>query len=139
MSDNTNLAARLFAATSSGDAETLRAICVEDFAMRQNGGPTVGFAELAGLGEAVRRVAPDFRYENAVRTDTGHGFVEEHDACGTLADGTTFRLAACVVATVSNGRITAAHEYFDSVEARELMAGRSASKVAVTEVSEVAS
>src|SRR5512143_3742868 len=97
MSLNTTLAESFFAASAAGDATAMASLCSEDVAVRQNGGPTLGMAALTGLARAVTRVALDFRYENPVRCDTGVGFVEEHDVCGTLADGSTFRVAVCVV------------------------------------------
>ena len=126
MSLNTTLAESFFAASAAGDAAAMAALCSEDIAVRQNGGPTLGLAALTGLARAVKRVAPDFRYENPVRADTGLGFVEEHDVCGTLANGTAFRVAVCVVATVAGGRITSMHEYLDTAEAKPLLDALSA-------------
>lgn len=87
---------------------------------RQNGGPVTGVESLVGLTLAVRRAVPDFRYENAVRSDTADGFVEEHDVRGTLPDGTEFHLAACVVARTEDGKIVAGNEYFDTAAAAGL-------------------
>lgn len=121
MSDNLDIATTFFAASSSGDTDAMNALCAEDLVVRQNGGAEMPFAAVARLAKAIRRVAPDFRYENAIRGDTGNGFVEEHDVAGTLPDGTTFRMAVCVVATVLNGKITTMHEYLDTAEAKPLM------------------
>ena len=120
MSFNTSLAESFFAASAAGDAAAMAALCADDIAVRQNSGPILGVAAVTGLARAVKRAAPDFRYENPVRSDTGGGFVEEHDVCGTLADGTSFRVAVCVVATVGGGRITSMHEYLDTAEAKPL-------------------
>lgn len=122
MTESTDLAQRFFAAASSGDEASLREVCVDGLVVRQNGGAEMPFAAVARLAKAIRRVAPDFRYENAIRADTGNGFVEEHDVAGTLPDGTTFRMAVCVVATVSNGKIATMHEYLDTADAAPLMA-----------------
>lgn len=113
-------AERFFAASASGDVAALRALCAPGFAASQNGGPTMDFDALMGLAGAIRKIAPDFRYENAVRSETVSGFVEEHDACGTLPDGTEFRLAACVVATIEDGQIKSMREYLDTVQTRPL-------------------
>jgi ketosteroid isomerase-like protein len=115
------LAIKLLEASSTGDEAALRALCDPGLEVRQNGGPNLGFDALLGLANSVRRVAPDFRYENAIRVATDDGWVEEHDACGTVPDGTAFRIPACVVATVKNGRIASLHEYLDSAAARPLI------------------
>ena len=122
MTENTEMAEKFFAASSSGDTDAMSALCAPDLVVRQNGGSEMPFASVARLAKAIRRVAPDFRYENPIRADTGNGFVEEHDVTGTLPDGTTFRLAVCVVATVANGKIATMHEYLDTGEAQLLMA-----------------
>ena len=41
------------------------------------------------------------------------GFVQQHVLIGRLADGTKFRLPACVVATVEQGLIVRFDEYYD--------------------------
>jgi len=65
-----------------------------------------------GDDDAVRHLcAPDL--ENPIRSETSNGFVEEHDVCGTLPDGTKLRFSACVVATVSESKITQLREYFE--------------------------
>jgi ketosteroid isomerase-like protein len=121
MAGNADLARKFFEASSRGDTEALRALCASDLVVQQNGGPNLGFDALAGLSSTVLRVAPDFRYENPVRVATDDGWVEEHDACGTVADGSTFRIPACVVATLKGGKVTTLHEYLDSAAARPLI------------------
>jgi ketosteroid isomerase-like protein len=120
MTTLTSIAEQFFAASAAGDNAAIRALCSPDLVVRQNGGPVMGIDGLLALSAGVRRVAPDFRYENAVRAGTDTGFVEEHDACGKLADGTEFRMAVCVVATVENGLITSLREYLDLAAARPL-------------------
>ncbi|MEO8538601.1 MAG: nuclear transport factor 2 family protein [bacterium] len=122
MSQHTEIAERFFTASAAGDPSAMTALCDPAVQVRQNSGATMGVTALTGLARAVKRAAPDFRYENALRSDTGTGFVEEHDVCGTLADGSTFRMAVCVVATVADGKITSMHEYLDTAEAAPLMA-----------------
>jgi ketosteroid isomerase-like protein len=121
VASNADLAIKFFEASSKGENDALKALCDPQLEVRQNGGPKLGIDALLGLSNSVLRVAPDFRYENAVRVSTDDGWVEEHDACGTVPDGTTFRIAACVVASVKDGRITSLHEYLDSAAARPLI------------------
>jgi ketosteroid isomerase-like protein len=66
-------------------------------------------------------VVPDFGYSEAFCLSTTSGFVEEHVAGGTMADGNVLRLTLCVVAEVTGGRVTQVREYFDSAAAVPLM------------------
>jgi ketosteroid isomerase-like protein len=79
----------------------------------QNHGAAMSIDSLLQFSRAFRNVVENFRYEDAIRSATEHGFVEEHSVRGTLPDGSELRLAACVVADVDNGRITQLREYFD--------------------------
>ncbi len=118
--DNLELARKVFAASLAGDTDAMAALCTDTIQIRQNGGPTTDLASIQRLARAIRRVAPDLRYENTVTAETPHGFVEEHDVCVTLPDGTALRFPACIVATVENGRIATMHEYFDTGEVAPL-------------------
>ena len=41
------------------------------------------------------------------------GYLQEHVLRGTLASGEAFAMAACVICTVKDGRVTALREYLD--------------------------
>ena len=125
MSNNLELAAAFFTASGAGDADGLTAFCAPDFVGTQNGGPDMNLKSLVWLATTVKKALPDFRYENAVRSETSTGFVEEHDVCATLPDGKALRIPICVVADVSDGKVTAMREYFDSAAAAPLMAALS--------------
>ena len=116
------LAAALFWAFVEGDDETVQHLCAPDLQAIQNGGAPMNLATLLMFSAAVRSVVKDFRYENPIRSETADGFVEEHDVCGTLPDGTELRFSACVVATVSESKITQLREYFDSAAVASLAA-----------------
>lgn len=121
-----DLAERFFAAVTAGDTAAVKALCAPDVSTWQN---TSGPSTLDGLVafiNAVRRVAPDMHYEKAVRVATETGFVEEHDFCATLTDGTAIRIPACVVGTVSAGLITGMREYVDGSGAGPLIKALSA-------------
>lgn len=121
MASHSDVARAFFLATAAGDKAAIRSICSANLSASQNGGPAMDVEGLARFAAAVKRVVPDFRYENAVRADTATGFVEEHDVCGTLPDGVAMRLAVCVVAEVSDGKITSLREYLDSAAAAGLI------------------
>lgn len=116
------LAEDLFRAFASGDDDTVRHLCASDLKAIQNGGAPMNLATLLMFSAAVRSVVKDFRYENPNRSETADGFVEEHDVCGILPDGTELSFSACVVGTVSQGKITQLREYFDSAAVASLAA-----------------
>ncbi len=115
------IAEALFAGFASGDADAVRALCAPDMTATQNHGPAMSVDTLLEFTLAVLKVVKGFRYEEAVRTATDRGFVEEHQVRGTLPDGSQLDLAACVVGEVSDGRITALREYLDGSKARPLL------------------
>lgn len=117
---NIELAETLFGALAKGDADQVRQVCAPDMRANQNHGPNMNVDALINFTVAVHKVAKDFRYEDAVRSATSTGFVEEHNVRGTLPDGTEFDLAVCVVAKVQEGVITELREYADSFAASGL-------------------
>jgi ketosteroid isomerase-like protein len=119
--DHIGLARTLFEAFTAGDEGTIRNLCTADFRARQNNGPSMDLDAVLGLARSVLRVVSDFRYEDAVRSATAPGFVEEHNVRGTLPDGSDLNLAVCVVADVRDGRVSDLREYFDGVAAGGLI------------------
>jgi len=116
------LAEDLFRAFAEGDDETVRRLCASDLRAIQNGGAPMNLATLLMFSAAVRSAVTDFRYEKPIRSETPNGFVEEHEVCGTLPDGTELRFSACVVGTMSENKITQLREYFDSAAVASLAA-----------------
>jgi ketosteroid isomerase-like protein len=119
--DNVAIATALFAALAADDAATVRRLCAADFTLVQNGGAPMGLEQLLRFNAAVHRVVPGFGYSEAYCSPTTSGFVEEHVAGGTMADGTVLRLTLCVVADVTGGRVSHVREYFDSAAAARLV------------------
>ena len=60
------------------------------------------------------------KYEVASRQSFSGGYVQQHVLTGTLADGQAFRMPACLVVTVRDGRIARLEEYLDSAHAQPL-------------------
>ncbi len=114
------LARALFQAFTEGDEASIRGLCATDMVAIQNHGPPMDLDTLIEFSLSVLRIVSDFRYEDVVCTETANGFVEEHSVRGTLPDGSSLRLAACVVAEVSGGRIQRLHEYLDTLAAAPL-------------------
>lgn len=111
--DNTALCEALFDAFEKGDAERIRAMCTSDMLAQQNNNPPMDLDTLLEFSRAVLRVVKNFRYENARRSSTATGFVEEHNVRGVLPDGSDLDLAVCVVADVRNGKVRHLREYLD--------------------------
>lgn len=118
---NTDLAAALFAAFESGDAESARRLCDPDLIAVQNQARRMTLDELLEFSAAVLASVSSFRYVDAVRTGTDDGFVEEHGVEIVLDDGRQVRFAACVVAEVKDGRIVSLRETVDGAGAAPLL------------------
>lgn len=111
--DNTELCKALFGAFENGDEERIRALCASNMQTRQNNNPPMDLDSLLEFSRAVLRAVDDFRYEDAKRSNTATGFVEEHSVRGVLPDGSNLDLAVCVVADVHNGKVCHLREYLD--------------------------
>ena len=120
--DNAEICAKLFEAFTVGDEETVRALCAPDLIALQNGNPPMSLDTLLQFSQAVFGVVSNFRYEDAVRSATATGFVEEHAVRGELPDGSQLDMAVCVVADVQDGKIVSLREYLDSNAASGLIA-----------------
>ena len=123
--ENTAISEALFTALARGDDEHVRKLCAPELTARQNGNPPMNLDALLQFSQAVLRVVSNFRYENAIRSETATGFVEEHNVRGELPDGSQLDLAVCVVADVEDGQITSLREYLDTNEAAGLIAALS--------------
>ena len=115
------MCASLFKAFEQGDFATVRQLCSADLQVTQNNGSPMDLETLLTFTAAVLAVVTNFRYEQARRSATKDGFVEEHLVRGTLPDQSEFTLAACIVGEVENGKIVRLREYVDSAMASGLI------------------
>ncbi len=120
--NHAEIARQLFAALAGQDEAAVRALCSADLKVRQNNGPPMSLDMLLKFNRKVGAAVTGFRYEDAVRSATETGFVEEHAVRGTLPDGTAMDLAVCVVADVQDGKVTSVREYVDSAASAGLSA-----------------
>lgn len=118
---NTDLAEQLFTALQSGDMDAVRALCSPDFRGSQNGGPAMNLETLIGFTTAVHAAVENFRYEDAVRTETATGFIEEHRVRARLPDGGELDMMVCVIGEVADGKIIRLREYADTGAAAGLL------------------
>jgi ketosteroid isomerase-like protein len=119
---NEELCKALFEAFATGDEQRIRQLCAPDMQARQNNSPPMDLDTLLGFSKAVLGVVDDFRYEDAVRSATATGFVEEHSVRGVLPDGSRLDVAVCVVADVRDGQVSDVREYLDTGAAAGLIA-----------------
>ncbi len=68
----------------------------------------------------LHRKVGDKRYEDVVRLPTPTGYVEQHVLRGTAPSGAALDIHACLVVTVTGGRISRIDEYLDSRAAAAL-------------------
>ncbi len=109
------LAVRFFDAIESGDITTVHGIYADNAVIWHNtDGKEASREENLRVLEGFIGAVSDRRYTNRRLNVFESGFVEQHELTGKLANGKTIALAACIVCTVSNGRITRLDEYFDS-------------------------
>jgi len=123
--NNTEICKALFEAFTDGDEVRIRSLCAPDLQARQNGNPPMDLEMLLQFSRSVQDVVTDFRYEEAKRSATATGFVEEHSVRGVLPDGSHLDLAVCVVADVRDGRVIDLREYLDGAAAAGLAAALS--------------
>ena len=111
------VAGQLFGAIERGDVDALRGLYHPDARVWHNTDNTEQSVEenLKVLRWLVRNTALR-RYEEVRRELIPTGFVQMHVLRLDLSGGRTLRIPACLVARVSQGRITRIDEYLDSAQ-----------------------
>jgi ketosteroid isomerase-like protein len=109
------LARRFFDCAETGDIDGLIACYAADARIWHNTDeveqtPAENAATLKGF---VKRIANRQYVQRRLHAFPG-GFVQQHVLKGVRQDGVAVELPACIVCTVSGGRITRLDEYFDS-------------------------
>ena len=108
------LADAMFSSIERGDLATLRTLYADDILTWGNFDQKSSDIEtsMKTLGWLCRKL-PDLHYEVTRREVLADGFLQEHVLCGTAPDGTAIAMPACLVATVTDGRISHINEYLD--------------------------
>ena len=70
--------------------------------------------------DQLRRLVPDHTIENFTLHVAESAFILVHTSVGTLPDGTRFRVPACLVWSVRNGRIVSVNSISDSTQRARL-------------------
>ncbi|MBI3676159.1 MAG: nuclear transport factor 2 family protein [Proteobacteria bacterium] len=108
------LAERFVGAIARGDVETIQACYAPDARIWHNFDEIEQTLEqnLATLGWLSKRLT-NRHYEIVARHTYDGGFVQQHILTGTLKNGEKFRMPACIVCRVKDGRIVRLDEYLD--------------------------
>jgi uncharacterized protein len=108
------LADRMFTAIEAGDLDTLRTIYAEDFVAWANFDDSTKGVDgtMAVLGWLCKKLG-NRRYDIVRRELIPGGFLQQHVLRGTAPDGSAVAMPACVVATVTDGRVVRIDEYLD--------------------------
>ena len=117
------LAERFFRAIEKADVAAIRAIYAPDARIWHNFDDKEQTVEenLRVLDWVTRTISN--RHYRVLRRETfPGGFLQQHVLEGDLPDGTKYRLPACIVCTVKDGRITRLDEYLDSHGTKALSA-----------------
>jgi len=115
------VARQLFDAIERGDVDALRSLYHVDARIWHNtdGAQQSVDENLRVLRWLVRNTSLR-RYEEVRREMIPSGFVQMHVLRLDLNAGRTVRIPACLVAKISNGRITRIDEYLDSAQVAAL-------------------
>jgi ketosteroid isomerase-like protein len=114
---------RFVAAIEAGDLEAVRAAYAPDARIWHNTDDAEQSVEenLRVLAWMAREL-PGRRYDIVRREALKDGFVQQHVLEAPLPDGTPWKMAACLVVKMADGRITRLDEYMDSAAVATLMA-----------------
>jgi ketosteroid isomerase-like protein len=109
------LADKLFAAIAANDTDALRdEVYAPDVVVwHNNDNHEQRIDENLKVLRWLHRNVAGKRYEEVRRQATPTGFVEQHVLRGTAPNGTVLNIFACLVVTVTNGRIVRIDEYLD--------------------------
>ena len=115
------LADRVMRAIEQGDAETVAACYAPDARIWHNFDGLEQTVEenlrtLRWIGKRLQ----NRRYEIVSRRAFDGGYVQQHVLHGTLNNGEAFRMPACLIVTVRDGRIVRLEEYLDSAHTKAL-------------------
>jgi ketosteroid isomerase-like protein len=120
--ESLEVADRLFKAIERGDVDAIRNIYSPDAQIWHNTDGAVQSVDenLAVLAWVVKHIG-EIAYTDVRRAPTPTGFVQQHVLRGRMkSSGREIALPACIVCTVSGGRITRLDEYLDSAQTAAL-------------------
>jgi ketosteroid isomerase-like protein len=125
------IAAGFVAAIMAGDTEALRRIYAPEARIWHNGDGAEQTVEenLRTLRWLARNVR-DLRYEEIRRDALAAGYVQRHVLRGSIKDGPSIEVPACLFVTIEDDTITRIEEYADSRATAPLYAYAAAQRAA---------
>ena len=125
---NLDIANRFFDALVAGDAAVLDDLLAPEATFWTNhASVSLGREQFLLRFISIGSAIVNFRFENARRSRTPSGFVEQHTLRGTTGSGSSLAIHACLIGAVADGKITRLEEYSDSDQTRALAAAGSSS------------
>lgn len=116
-------AAKFVAAVQAGDADYMRQCYAPGAAIWHNtDGIEQTIDDNVKVLEWFIRTLPNRQYTVLRREPLSDGFVQQHVLSATLPDGTPWKMDACVVVKMADGKITRLDEYIDSAAGAKLRA-----------------
>lgn len=111
----TQIASDLTKAILAGDVDAVSALYHDDAVVWQNtSGRELSKKQMLRIIGFLATGVDGLRYEDVHVQETPAGFVQQHTLCCLSKAGVAVRAAACLVATVHDGRIARLDEYLDS-------------------------
>ncbi len=117
------LADRLMGAIERGDIDTIKTCYAPDVRIWHN------FDEIDQTLEDNIKIMHwmakrllDRKYTIESRRYFANGWVQQHVLTGTTPSGTAFRMPACIICQVKDGRVTRLEEYLDTAQTAPLRA-----------------
>ena len=116
-----DFAGKFIAAIQAGDAAAVRDSYAPDAKIWHNNDNIEQTVEqnLKVLAWFMRKL-PDRHYRIVRREALQDGFVQQHVLEATLPDGTQWKMPACVIVKMRDGKIVRLDEYLDSAQAGAL-------------------
>ncbi len=119
--DTNALADRIMRAIEQSDVETITACYAPDACIWHNfDGKEQSVDENLRTIRWIDKRLKNRKYQIVSRHSFDGGYVQQHVLTGTLNNGQDFRMPACLIVTVRDGRIARLEEYLDSAHTQSL-------------------
>ena len=119
--DMNMLADRVMRAIESGDRDAIAACYAPDARIWHNfDGVAQTLDENLATMDWIGKRLSNRKYEIVARHAFDGGYVQQHVLTGTLNSGEAFRMPACLIVQVKDGKITRLDEYLDTGHTKAL-------------------
>lgn len=120
----TRIADAMSDAMSRRDAEAYGLVYAETATVWHNTDRTTQTkTENVAMLAAIMHRFSAMRYSDISHTFTGDGFVQQHVLIGTLVDGRSIEIPACLIVKITDGQVSHIDEYLDPTPSVALITG----------------